>query len=162
LISEYLRRNGRDAIATFQNLRKFILRGNNMTTLTNNLNEQLFTELTPEESAVIGGGVLVKGAIHFDNLQTTVLFKNNRGTKIQVNTNTRAIGKANPDNTHWTLSLQQLIGGRYRTVSSRFLPFNGSFRSLFAGLLVPGGIYRLRFSDENDGKRVKGTYAVYD
>jgi hypothetical protein len=136
-----------------------------MTTLTNNLNEKLFTELTPEESAVIGGGVLVKtGTVNFDNFITTGPFKNNRGTKIQVNTNTRSGGASNPSNNSWTLFLQQFTGGRYKTVDFKNLPFNGSRKSLFTGL-VTGGTYRLKFEDiipKNDGKRVIGSYAVYD
>lgn len=141
------------------------LRGKNMTTITNNLNEQLFTELTPEESAVIGGGGLIQtGAFNFDSLFYSRPFKNNKGTKIQVNTITRSAGKSSPSNTKWTLSIERLIRrGVYRFVDSEVLSFNGKQKTLFTGLAT-GGTYRLKFSDvpKNDGKTVLGSYEVYD
>jgi hypothetical protein len=136
-----------------------------MTTLTNNLNEQLFTELTPEESAVIGGGKLIKtGNVNFDYLVNTKTFKNNIGTKIQVNTNTRSGGKLlfNGSNKLWGLRLQRANkNGTYTTVGSQLLLFNGKQKALFTGLAT-GGTYRLQFFDDRDGKKVVGSYEVYD
>jgi hypothetical protein len=73
------------AIATFQKLRKFILRGNNMITLTNNLNEQLFADLTPEEAAIVkGGATLYIKRIHAVRLTTDDRFSGKDEPYIRV------------------------------------------------------------------------------
>jgi hypothetical protein len=83
LISEYKKGIGRCAIATFQKLRKLILRGKNMTTLTNIHNEQLFADLTPEEAAVVKGG-------------TTATLNIKRIHAIRLTTDDRLSGKDEP------------------------------------------------------------------
>lgn len=47
-----------------------------MTTLANIQNKQLFTDLTPEESAVVEGGALFSANFKFDNYMTTRTFTN--------------------------------------------------------------------------------------
>lgn len=131
--------------------------------MKDNQHEQLFTELTTEEAAVVEGGNLVLNtSINFDTLLYSTPFRNNVGTKIETSLVTQATGAANPSNTKYTIGLQRLTGGIWNTiVQYTQTPINGAINLVWSNLNA-GDYLRLRFSDENDGKKITGSLKVYD
>lgn len=135
-----------------------------MTTQINSLNEQLFTELTHEKAAIIEGGALIqRGSFDAEGYDYSLPFKNKIGSKIGVRVISDDVGKSNPFNTKWSLWLQKYVGsGKYADVAYYVLPMEGSTYKEFSGLNNTSA-YRLKFKDkEIDGKRVRGSYFVYD
>lgn len=124
--------------------------------------EQLFTDLTSEEAAVVEGGALVLNtSVDFDTLLYSRSFKNNVGSKIEADLSTRGTGASNPSNTSYNVTLQRLTGGRYQDIRSATAPINGSKNIVWSGLGT-GDTLRLRFDDQKDGKRIVGSLKVYD
>lgn len=131
-----------------------------MTTLTNIQNEQLFTDLNPEEASTAKGGVfLFEQSINFDQIQYSRTFANSVGSRIQTNISTRTGGRNNPYNNNYSVTLQR-NGVDLRT---RTHPINSSYAVVWEGLRIGGGL-RLKFTDDSraDGERIVGTVKVYD
>jgi hypothetical protein len=131
--------------------------------MKDNQHEQLFTELTSEEAAVVEGGALVLSTtVNFDTLLYSRPFRNNVGTKIETDLATRGTGAANPSNKYYGVFLQRLTGGIWNTILQfTEAPINGAVNIVWPNLR-PGDHLRLMFSDENDGKKITGSLKVYD
>ena len=127
---------------------------------------ELFTELTPKAAEFVEGGTLLLNSyVHFDSVQYSRPFKNNVGTGISLNLNTKTTGRDNPDNNDFAVSLQRFQNGRFETIGTQSLPNNGGgkviFRGGFWGGLGRGNLFRLRFSDERDGEFISGVLRAY-
>jgi hypothetical protein len=84
------------------------------------------------------------------------------GTKIETDLATRGTGAANPSNKFYGIFLQRLTGGIYKTILQfTEAPINGHINLTWGGL-HPGDHLRFMFSDEKDGKKITGSFKVYD
>ena len=135
-----------------------------MTTLTNNLNKQLFTDLTPEQASVVEGGAkLFETSIDFDFYLTSRTFKNNRGSKIETLLETQSTGSnfLNRNNKEYNVLLQRLTKGNFKTIAKSTAPIDGN-KSITWTNLNRGDKLRLAFTDAEDGKRIDGSLTVWD
>ena len=130
------------------------------------LADELFTELTPEAAEFVEGGTLLLNSyVNFDSVQYSRPFKNNVGTGISLNLNTKTTGRDNPDNNYFAVSLQRFQNGRFETIATQSLPNNGGgkviFQGGFWGGLGRGDFFRLKFLDERDGEFISGRLRVH-
>jgi hypothetical protein len=130
--------------------------------MKDNQHEQLFTELTSEEAAVVEGGkLLLNTTVNFDTVLYSRSFKNNIGTKIVSAHNTHATGAAKPSNTSYKITLQRLTGGKFLDIEHITLPINWAGDVTWPGVSI-GDTLRFKFNDEQDGKKITGSLKVYD
>ena len=130
--------------------------------MKDNQHEQLFTELTAAEAAVVEGGTLLfDTTVNFDTLLYSRPFKNNVGSKIETDLITRGTGATNPSNKTYDITLQRLTGGKYQDIKHNTTLIDGAANIVWSGL-NPGDNLRLRFNDQEDGKKITGSLKVYD
>ena len=128
-----------------------------MTTLTNNQNEQLFTELTSEEAAVVEGGAYFKSSVNFDRYLRSRKFYVKPGGNIFLNASTRN-SPSSAKNTVYTVSVLNTNTGASTQPKSLKV---GNDSERWRGMR--GGYYRLIFKDTRDSVFVKGSVLVsYD
>jgi hypothetical protein len=121
-----------------------------MTNFTNNLNKQLFTELTPTESAVIQGGADIETYVKFDDEFNTGNFNVSAGGSVQLASFTDS-ASSNPS---FIASLQNLDTNQETTKSVNVGTDNAFWKDL------KGGKYRIQLRDKKDGINVTGRIKV--
>lgn len=125
--------------------------------------EQLFTELTPTQAAVIGGAAQFRESVDFDFFRSTRSFKVRPSGTISLFTKTSS---TDPDlsKISFNASVRNVKTGKRTPAEQIIIGFLGS------GVDIPtrwtnmrGGTYRIDFVDAKDGIRVRGNIdVVYD
>ncbi|WP_026734196.1 hypothetical protein [Fischerella sp. PCC 9605] len=115
--------------------------------MKDNQHEQLFTELTPEEAAVIEGSGAFVEDIRFDTYDTTRSFYVPPGGDI-ILTSTTQSGK---NNRLFTASIRNL---KTNNTNAKTVRVGRGIRTEWKG--VRGGNYKIDFRDTKDGVFVSG------
>jgi hypothetical protein len=113
-----------------------------MTSLINNLNKQLFAELTPIEAAAINGGE----EEYRGSFGTTDVFHVDAGLDIKLSTFTKSY-----NNSGFTADIVNVKTGTSDAKTVKV----GNDTTLWND--VQAGNYKIIFRDENDGSQVTGT-----
>jgi uncharacterized protein YdgA (DUF945 family) len=119
-----------------------------MTNFTSHLNEQLFTELTPTESADLNGGANFETFVNFDDEFNTRDFKVSAGGSVQLASFTDSA----PSNKSFKADLIGPGNQEVKTVNV------GTDNSFWKDL--KGGNYKIQLRDEKDNINVKGRINV--
>ncbi|WP_299406403.1 hypothetical protein [Acaryochloris sp. IP29b_bin.148] len=125
---------------------------------------KLFSMMNNEQAeSYNGGGLLFESTIDFDINMYSRNFRNERGEKIEIDTNTHAEGAINNANKNYTITLERRQFGFWLEEQSRVTAIDGQANITFSGL-DNNSPYRLRFSDKGfaDFKKIVGSIAVYD
>jgi hypothetical protein len=128
-----------------------------MTTLTNSLNEQLLTELTPKEAAVIEGGAYFNSTVNFDSYLPSRTFNVKPGGNIFLYASTKN-DPSSANNSIYSVRVFNTKTGA--STKKKYLKVGGDSES-WRGMR--GGSYKLIFEDDKDSVFVKGPISVsYD
>ena len=132
-----------------------------MTTLTNNHNEQLFTELTSEEAAVVEGGRrALKSSANFDYQVTTSPFTVHKGEDVKFHSNFKPYGSI-PHKGNFSAQLSRIRPGWDKRYSKQ--PVKIGKKGIDARWNnLPAGRYHITLSDKRgDGRLLKGPLFVF-
>jgi hypothetical protein len=128
-----------------------------MTTLTNNLNEQLFADLKPEEASVVEGGAYFKTTVDFDESLPSRPFYVRPGGNIFLSAFTKNSRSSSPNRFY---SVKVVNTNTGRSTPLKYLKVGNDSES-WRGMR--GGTYKLLFEDKRDGNDVEGSILVsYD
>ncbi|MEC4819101.1 MAG: hypothetical protein SAK29_38385 [Scytonema sp. PMC 1069.18] len=114
--------------------------------------EQLFTELTPTEAAVVEGGKGFAETVYFDASDSTRSFTVSDGGTIELFTNTYNIGGSNPT---FYAAIRTVSTGRKNEKAVSV----GNDTTRWTN--VKGGTYVIDFRDREDNIYVYGPIGVY-
>lgn len=122
--------------------------------MKDNQHEQLFTELTPAEAAVVEGGATFVSSVDFDDIETSLRFNVRAGGTITLRSstkNSRSI-RRNPE---FGAVIINLASGNK---SSKVVKVGSNVTTKWTN--VRGGDYVIEFRDTRDGVRVAGGITI--
>jgi hypothetical protein len=120
--------------------------------MKDNQHEQLFTELTSEEAEIIEGGVqVIDSSVDFDAYLPSRTFRVPNGKDVFLGANVRG------GDGRYTAQLLRVDTQPDQSKGTRTLTV-GSDSAIWRN--QPGGIYRIVFRDQADGRFVRGPVRV--
>jgi len=125
--------------------------------MKDNQHEQLFTELTPAEAAVVDGGDVFSENLFFDQSESTRTFTNVKsGGIIELATDTYnyPFSASNPN---FKATLKNLTTGKTYPRTLKVGKASAKWTNIGGG----SNRYVINFTDSNDNIYVGGTAAVY-